>query len=195
VYSKEVEAHRGGLVPGDVVTVYNRAGTPLKRGVWDDQKVAVRIFVGPRDEIDGLFVERIVAKAKSRRVLPLETTAYRLVHGENDGLPGVRVDVWNSCASISLDSPSLDWLVPLVAEAVASVAGVSSVVRAYRPGEGKKDRAQLVTGEPVGERITVHELGLKKLIHESYKLLRFETFFTKRNWRSSPYYLGNWAPS
>ena len=33
--------------------------------------------------------------------------AYRLVHGENDGLPGIRINWWSHYADVVLDSPSL----------------------------------------------------------------------------------------
>jgi 23S rRNA (cytosine1962-C5)-methyltransferase len=40
------------------------------------------------------------------------TSAYRIVHGENDGLPGVRLDWWDHFATLVLDTPAAMPLVP-----------------------------------------------------------------------------------
>ena len=59
---------------------------------------------------------------------------FRLVNGENDDVPGVRVDVWGGSVVISLDSPSLTALVPaLVAAVRATLPAIGSVHVGWRP--------------------------------------------------------------
>ena len=54
---------------------------------------------------------------RDARPISENTTAWRWVHGENDDLPGIRVDVWGRHVSIALDSASLKGLLePLIDE-------------------------------------------------------------------------------
>lgn len=55
-------------------------------------------------------------------LLPLHTptTAYRLLHGEGDGLPGLIVDVYAEGAAIQARVPGADALVPLLTEFLQS---------------------------------------------------------------------------
>jgi 23S rRNA (cytosine1962-C5)-methyltransferase len=111
VYQEEVVARTGALVPGHVVRIRARDGAVLGTGVWDTGKVEVRRFRRDDGPIDSALMEERVVAARARRRLPPDTTAWRWVNGENDQLPGIRVDVWGPAVSISLDSPSLSRLV------------------------------------------------------------------------------------
>ena len=45
---------------------------------------------------------------------PTPTTAYRLVHGEGDGLPGLIIDLYADAAAIQARAPGLEALLPVV---------------------------------------------------------------------------------
>ncbi len=75
------------------------------------------------------FREKLaVAKLKRADLLATDTNGYRLIHGENDGFPGLIIDVYAGVAVVKLYSPAwLPWLTeltPLMVEA----AGASSIV-------------------------------------------------------------------
>ncbi len=83
--------------PGDVVTVYDKAGQFLGRGLYNPQsQIVVRVLTRSRDAIDREFWrERLRQAIELRRRLGLfgETTdACRLVHAEADGLSGLVVE-------------------------------------------------------------------------------------------------------
>ena len=99
VYPKEIV--RGKATVGGYVSVRSQDGALLGRGLFDRGWIAVRVV--PDDLVDTLEC----AASLRRAVVDDDTTGYRLVHGENDRLPGVRVDIWGHCAVVALDSPSL----------------------------------------------------------------------------------------
>jgi len=82
-------------------------------GVADSGWIAVRRFREDDGPIDGALLRQRLGRAlKTRKALiSSETTAWRWIHGENDGLPGIRVNVWSEHVTISIDSPSLRGLV------------------------------------------------------------------------------------
>ncbi len=98
------QSHEGSA--GDLAVVFNRKGKFMAIGLYDpDSAIRVRILhQGKPVTIDDVwFQERLTAALNIRR--PLEesrTDGYRLVHGENDGLPGLIIDRYASVYVIKL---------------------------------------------------------------------------------------------
>ncbi len=155
VYPAEVLG--GRPAPGERVRVRAEDGTPLGQGIADDGWIAVRLLA----EADGDFetgLTRRVQAALSRRI-PVDSTARRLVNAENDDLPGIRVDDYAGHAVITLDSPSLDAVVPLVQKVLDAPSLVATYRRDPRDA-GKTPVTRAVAGDDPGE-IEVVELGLR----------------------------------
>jgi len=79
-------------------------------GLWDpDAAIAVRMLHrgAPRTIDDDFFADRLLESVARRQPLHDDpsTTGYRLVHGENDGLPGLVVDRYDRTLVLKLDSP------------------------------------------------------------------------------------------
>ncbi|MDW8361798.1 MAG: class I SAM-dependent rRNA methyltransferase [Myxococcales bacterium] len=107
VFAQAIESVDGAPAPGDVVTVVDPRGNFLGRGYWSPSSaIPVRIVTrDPGDPLDAASVgRRVEAAAAWRRAwlgLPSdETTGYRIVHGEGDGLPGVVADVYGETLSV-----------------------------------------------------------------------------------------------
>ncbi len=134
VYSKRVEAVRGGPKDGDVVGLKTREGRPCGFGFWHSRSlVAVRVLTrDPGREPDRSWLVERLREAQRLRVeglrLPDVTDAWRVAHAEADGLSGLVVDRYADVASVGLYS--LGWFRRLaeVTEAVAEVVGVERVV-------------------------------------------------------------------
>lgn len=107
VYKEEIARVPRGLEPGDVVSLRGPSGAALGAGLWDPGHVAVRRWREDDGPIDAALVRQRLAAALARRPLPQDTTAFRWVHGENDDMPGVRVDVWGGHVGLALDAASL----------------------------------------------------------------------------------------
>ena len=91
---------------GDLAVVYDRRDRFLAVGLYDpDSPIRVRILQRHRPSpIDRAWLEARLAEAVRLRE-PLRassTTGYRLVHGENDGLPGVVVDRYDDTLVLQL---------------------------------------------------------------------------------------------
>lgn len=134
VYAQAIERVEGAPAPGDVVDVLDPEGRHHGRGYWSPRSaIPVRIATRDRnDPLDGASIGRKIeaAKAMRRRFgLPsLETTGYRLVHAEGDGLPGLIVDVLGSTAVVQLLSIGMKRREDDVFGHVARVAEVETVI-------------------------------------------------------------------
>ncbi len=115
LYAGHPWIYRDALAPhevpsGEVVDVADKKGRVIARGLAESGPIAVRIFTTrPKERIDGaLFRQRIEAALQLRSTLcPPETTAYRLLHGEGDRLPGVVCDRYGDFAVIKLDGEAI----------------------------------------------------------------------------------------
>jgi len=167
VYREEVVARTGSLVSGQVVRIRSRDGQTLGTGVWSTGKVEVRRFRTDDGPIDVTLLQERVAAALARRPLPPDTDAWRWVHGENDGLPGVRVDVYGTAVSISLDSPSLARLIDPLLGVLQQESAVESAWVHRRGGEDE-DWSRVPLGQLVGTRpsddIIIQERGVRAAV-------------------------------
>lgn len=143
VYPKEVV--RGRLTSGEWVELRDERGARLGMGLADTGWLAVRVFAHGDGVADRAHLYALLDRAVALRdaAIPPDTTGYRLVHGENDGLPGVRLDWWDHHAVIVLDSPSLAPIVPLVVDWLVERRAPRGVHLCYRP-----DPRETRTDEP-----------------------------------------------
>lgn len=164
VYREEVVARTGSPVPGRTVRIRTRDGRTLGTGIWSAGKVEVRRFRRDDGPVDMELLQERVALARSRRPLPPDTSAWRWIHGENDDLPGIRVDVYARSVSISLDSPSLARLVEPLLGALQQEADVAAAWVHARGGEGE-DWSRVPLGQVAGRRpeedVIVEERGVR----------------------------------
>lgn len=152
---------------GEVVTLQDRNGRFIARGISDDGPIAARIFTTREQPLTArLFAERLEqACALRRRVLPPDTNAYRLVHGEGDRLPGFVVDIYGQYAVLALDSKGLyswlpTWLEVLTPE--LQRVGVRGAVARVPKIDGFG--VQPVWGRRPPELVTVTERGMKLVV-------------------------------
>jgi 23S rRNA (cytosine1962-C5)-methyltransferase len=172
VYPNEVV---GGPVrgAGRLVTVVGPAGTARGRALTDVGWLAARMFRSDDGPLDAEWMAGVVAAALARRPAALfpDTDALRLIHGENDGLPGVRVDAWADRLVVTLDSPAVAGLVETLVEVIAAHRPVRSAWLCYRPDPRETlDPAQfrpapgVVRGEDLRDEVVVRERGLRMAV-------------------------------
>jgi 23S rRNA (cytosine1962-C5)-methyltransferase len=166
-----------GLADGTLVTVTTPDGLPLARGFWDAQSsIAVRVIaVGrpagaprePEREAGEIVAERVQA-ALDRRLVFIDrrhTDAFRVLHGEADGLPGVHADLYGGALSMRFDGAGarafyverLGLPQQVVAAAQQRGIAVASVIERKR-GEGES--AQALVGALPPDDIEVRENDL-----------------------------------
>lgn len=140
-------------------------------GLWDaTSPIAVRLF--SRDTVpDAAWVAAKVHDAWLRRapIRATDTTAYRWLFGEGDGLPGITVDLYGEFAVIATYTDSVTALIPWVAEALRATTTLKGILhRGRRTADGRRDSAsdeppsssQRLWGAPAPRDLTIQEHGL-----------------------------------
>lgn len=173
IYSTAIELPEG-LRPGDIVDVLARSGRFVGRGIADPgSAIAVRIWTrDPDEEIDDALFVRLIKRAWATRMALLRgqsTDAFRLLHGEADGTPGIVCDVYERYAVLQADGPAAERLLPEVGRAIATaLPHLPNVVvkardRGGRSGGGSQGLHAVVGALPE-DAVTVHEHGMRFLI-------------------------------
>src|ERR1700689_4205388 len=98
VYAQAIDRVEGGATAGDEVAVVDPRGNLLGRGFYSPgSAIPVRLLV--RDattRLDASFfharIERAIALRRAVGLPSDDTSGFRLVHAEGDGLPGLVVD-------------------------------------------------------------------------------------------------------
>lgn len=102
VFSGAIAKSDGQPEEGEVVDVCSSDGTFMARGHCQIGSIAVRVLTfDDREDIDAAFWRRRIEAAYDvRRAAGLtdseQTTCYRLVHGEGDGLSGLVIDIYGA---------------------------------------------------------------------------------------------------
>jgi 23S rRNA (cytosine1962-C5)-methyltransferase len=96
VYRKMVRAADDAARPGDIVHVYDKAGTLFGRGLYNPHsQIVVRMLTWGDEPVDDAFWRSRLSRAlhfRSQLGLDRHTDAYRLVHAEGDELSGLIVE-------------------------------------------------------------------------------------------------------
>jgi 23S rRNA (cytosine1962-C5)-methyltransferase len=171
VFKKALD--RPAKLPAGTIVDVEEEGRFVARGYFDPASaISVRVLTRePAEEIDAAFWRRRVARAiQLRRELVHDTTGYRLLHGESDGLPGVVADRYDRTAVLKLYSAGLTrWRGQIVealrdeAEGLAGVFGRDEIPR-DDDDEGGAPAGRVLWGAEPPERIVILEHGMKILV-------------------------------
>lgn len=117
-------------LPAGLVTVRGPRDRYLGRALWSPtSEIRLRMLTHDDAVIDGHWWRSMLRRAVSRRMtLPLDTTAYRVVHGEADGLPSLVVDRYGDCVVAQLLSAGLEAVREDVLAAIVDVCAPRGVL-------------------------------------------------------------------
>ena len=132
VYDRSIRSVDREGAPGDLAVVFGDEREFVAIGLWDPAST-IRLKVlhhGRPVKIDAAWFRDRVAAAVARRA-PLAatagtdapTTAYRVLHGENDGLPGLVADRYADVVVVKLYTAA--WI-PHLAQVVAALQAALS---------------------------------------------------------------------
>jgi 23S rRNA (cytosine1962-C5)-methyltransferase len=133
IFRKMIGRIDPGAKNGDLVTVYDREAQVFGTGMLSLQaNYGLRMLTfdaAPVEEsIIGQRIERAAALRRDVLGLDTVTTAYRVVHAEGDGLPGMIVDRFDQYAVVELFSFPMFRRVELIKEELKRVLGVKEVL-------------------------------------------------------------------
>ncbi len=153
---------------GDIVRVVSEDGRYLATAAFSAQsQIAARVLTFDESAtIDEAFFRARIASAMARRAtLAAESNAYRIIHGESDGLPGLVVDKYDDVAVIQLSTAGIEPQRELLAKLVAELTGVKTVYERsdadVRKLEGLEERNGLAHGAPLGGPTRIVEGGMQ----------------------------------
>jgi 23S rRNA (cytosine1962-C5)-methyltransferase len=154
---------------GGLLDIKTATGQFVARGYYNSQTdIAVRILTrDEHEEIDQDFLRRRIRYAHILRGVfdPTLTDAYRLIHSEGDGLPGLVVDRYADVLVMQIHTAGMERLRPLLIESLLQETGAKGILlrndSQSRRREGLEVEEPVVVAGEVPERIDVHENGVK----------------------------------
>jgi 23S rRNA (cytosine1962-C5)-methyltransferase len=172
VFSGAVRDVSGAPRDGDIVDLVDDEGRFIGRGFFNSSsQIVVRVCTWDSSEaVDAdFFRARIYDALRLRRDylgLPNpETDAYRLVHSEGDGIPGLVVDVYGRVASVQFSSVGLRRWEEEILDCLEGVLDLDSILE--HPSEfstekeGMHAEAKTCRGADVDSEIVIRENGLE----------------------------------
>src|SRR5918999_3541444 len=147
---------------GDVVPVFDRAGTFLGRAFYNPRsEISLRMAERGDVPVDEVWfrtrIERALAYRGSQK---MDGDAYRVVHAEADGVPGLVVDRYADHLVVQVGSAAverrLDWVVRALGELLAPAGILLRGDSASRKREGLDTGVWVLSGE-VSATVVVRE--------------------------------------
>ena len=152
--------------PGDVVRVTGSDRRPLGFGLYSSRSVIALRMLTRRDvrPDDAFWRARLEAAIRYRDSLDIDATAYRLVHGEGDRVPGLIVDRYGEALVVQALTQATDRLLPLLVEQLDDLLRPAGILARNDPQvralEGL-DRTVALRRGGVPEEIEVREGGVR----------------------------------
>ena len=168
VFSGAIAEVRGDPQPGATVELISAENKFLAQGAYSHQsQIRARVWSWKReDEIDAAFMrERLARAIQARQGLEAESNAYRLVHAESDGLPGLVVDQYGDVLALQCLSWGAEAWREQIADALMDLCAPEAIYERsdveVRKLEGLPPRSRWVRGElPAAKvQITEHDLN------------------------------------
>lgn len=132
VFSGAVAVGPEGVEPGGIVDVVDASGRFVGRGYYNAaSSIPVRVLTrDPEQRIDRAFVLNRIRQAIELRRAWLDTRtidAYRVAHGESDGLPGLIVDRYADFLVVQFHTLGMERLKDLVVDALQEVLAPTGI--------------------------------------------------------------------
>ncbi len=125
LFSGAIHKYEGELNDGDWVKVVDGGGQVLGYGHYQKGSITVRLLSFDKAEPSSTFFrDRISVAAQQRANINIQTSttnAFRLIHGEGDGLPGLIVDMYNGVAVVQAHSHGMHHDRVKIAEGIKDV--------------------------------------------------------------------------
>ncbi|CAN5544091.1 class I SAM-dependent rRNA methyltransferase [soil metagenome] len=160
VYRSDISEASGKA--GDVIRVNDQRGRFLGRAFYNpESQISIRLITRDDEPIDETWFNRkIEAAINYRETLKIDADAYRLIHGEADGLPGLVVDRYGDYLVAQIGSAAverrLDWVTDPLIERLAPEGILARNDSTARKREGLSNESRALSGE-VPESVVVRE--------------------------------------
>ncbi|MEX1143567.1 MAG: class I SAM-dependent methyltransferase [Anaerolineales bacterium] len=167
VFSGAVAEVRGDPQPGATVELISSEGDFLAQAAYSGQsQINARVWSWERDEkVDARFIQRRLARAiQARDGMQAESNAFRLVHAESDGLPGLVVDKYGEVLVLQCLSWGAEAWREAIADALVELCAPAAIYERsdveVRKLEGLPPRVGMLRGVLPSTTVHIAEHGL-----------------------------------
>lgn len=168
VFSNELQTVPHDIAAGETVRLLTHDGKSLGTGFYNPHSlIAFRMLSRQGELPDRAFFKKKITEALRLReaIYRLDdTNAWRLVHGESDGLPGLIIDRFNRVVVLQAFSAGMDCHLPLVSEVIDELLQPEAIVvrneSQLRELEGLPLYKDIVKGERANTRQIIHDAGI-----------------------------------
>lgn len=173
LFSGAIAQVMGEPSSGETVAVYSSKMEKLGCAAFSPQSsIAARFWTFDPDEtVDEAFLfQKLHAAWHARQVLHADpqTTAYRVVHSESDGIPGLVVDRYSDWLVVQFTSAGAEYWRETVTRLLQQVTGLEQIYERsdveVRSLEGLPERTGFLAGGEPPQHITILENGIQYLV-------------------------------
>src|SRR5690606_30537160 len=168
VFSESIEKINKEGQAGDIAILFDQRQNKVYGVGLYDPASPIRIKMIHHDgpaKIDEYFFERKISTAlELRKTLFKNTNAFRLLYGENDGFPGLVVDVYDKVGVLKLYSPVwfpyLGMIIPKIVEFGKLKALILRLSRNLQKNDFGFSEGSILFGELEDSNVQFHEYGV-----------------------------------
>ena len=168
MFSNELENVPRDIASGETVKLFTHDKKFMGMGFYNPHSlISVRLFSRNDEQADKVFFRKKFLEAlKLREIIYRneETNAYRLVHGESDGLPGLIVDRFNQGIVLQAFSVGMDIHLPVICEVLQELLNPSIIIvrneSPLRELEGLPLYKDVIWGERAEAVQVIHDAGI-----------------------------------
>lgn len=174
IFSGAIDGVLGQVRPGETVEVRTKDGRVFGYGAYSPHsQITVRMWTfDPEEQVDHDFFHHRIRRAIDLR-RPLiagdDVTAYRLVHAESDGLPGVTIDRYGEYLACQFTTAGAEHWRHTIVEALGESTHAGGVYERsdvdVRRKEGLRERSGLLTGKEPPELVEIREGSVRYLVN------------------------------
>jgi 23S rRNA (cytosine1962-C5)-methyltransferase len=157
-------------MPGETVRVVDSSGHFLAWGAISPRsQIRVRIWSWKEEDEVGadFFYQQISEAVGLRRMLiqPGEVDAYRLLHAESDGLPGLIVDKYGGTLVVQFLTCGVEFWRDILVEQLEKITGCNQIYERsdadIRQLEGLEPRIGILIGPDINRPVKIREAGVE----------------------------------
>lgn len=157
IFSGAIDNKDEKIVHGSMVGVVSATGSLLGVGSYSSHgSIAVRMMAWDDAVIDSAWIEKKIRAANERRKLlgygpGTDTTGYRVVFGESDGLPGLVVDRYDDVLVLQISITTMENMRTEIVDALTHIFSPRAIVErsdiGVRRDEGLDAKEGVIYGE------------------------------------------------
>jgi 23S rRNA (cytosine1962-C5)-methyltransferase len=169
VFASAVQMIKGSPGRGETVQIHSATGEFLAWGAFSpDSQIRARVWSWNQNEsIDrDFFRQRLINALALRQMIFSEasTDAFRLVHAESDGLPGLIVDRYGEILVVQFLTSGVEYWRDSLVEELENCTQIDQIYERsdadVRRLEGLPERVGTLRGDPPPANLSIHENGV-----------------------------------